>query len=109
MNTFNDNREGGLNNCTQKNSLMPLETLKNVRFRLLIMPAFELGYNLPSLLYFCRSGTIKKIYGKMAAVFRLIILPAFELGNIFLQANNVGPTLIVVFLPLWENAFNIFL
>ena len=67
------------------------------------MPAFELGYNLPSLLYFCRSGTIKKIYGKMAAVFRLIILPAFELGNIFLQVKNVGPPLVVIFLPLWDN------
>ena len=70
MNTFNDNREGGLNNCTQKNSLMPLETLKNVRFRLLIMPAFELGYIFlqiknvrpPLLVYFCRPGTMNNYF-----------------------------------------------
>ena len=97
MNTLNDNREGGLNNCTQKNSLMLLETLKNV-FRLLIMPAFELGYiylqvknvRPPLLVIFLLSWD-----NEQAAVFRLIILPAFELGNIFLKVKNVGPPLVV--------------
>ena len=36
-------------------------------------------------------------------------MPAFEFGNFCLQANKVGPTLVSIFLSLWENAFNIFL